>query len=64
MTEEMKMKDYKNKLGKVQSWSKEYASAAEIPDEKIPLEYDFRNLDGLNLLTAPRDQGACGSCFT
>lgn len=51
-------------LQKAQSWAKTYASADEIPDDKLPENYDFRNLDGVDFTNPVRDQGHCGSCYT
>ena len=51
-------------LLKAQSWAKSYASAESIPDDKLPDNYDFRNLDGVDFTNPVRDQGHCGSCYT
>lgn len=55
MTEEAEMKAYKQKIESAQQWQKTYSSAAEIPDDKVPDNYDFRNINGVNLLTETRN---------
>jgi len=57
-------KSYLEALSTAQSWSKLYNSAADIPDDKLPESYDFRNLNGHDLTGPVRDQGHCGSCHT
>ena len=37
---------FKNAVNKVQHWAKKYKTYDEIPDELIPSEYDFRNIEG------------------
>lgn len=51
-------------MSKAQEWQNNYKTAAEIPDEQIPVNYDFRDIDGYNFLTDVRDQKHCGSCYT
>lgn len=55
---------YLKALATAQSWSQLYSSADEIPDDKLPESYDFRNLDGHDLTGPVRDQEHCGSCHT
>ena len=40
-----------------------YQSAAEIPDQEIPDNFDLRNISGVNYAGKVRDQGDCGSCY-
>jgi hypothetical protein len=43
---------------------KQYKTSEEIPDDKLPENYDFRNIGGYDFTGGFRDQKACGSCFT
>lgn len=56
--------EFKKALEKVQSYSKKYKTADEIPDSELPESYDFTNIDGFDFTGPVRDQGACGSCYT
>lgn len=42
----------------------QYASAHDIPDDKLPQSLDWRNYDGYDFTGSVRDQKACGSCYT
>lgn len=55
---------YQKALAAAQSWSQLYSTADEIPDDKLPESYDFRNLDGHDLTGPVRDQQHCGACHT
>lgn len=57
-------KEFDEALKKAQSWAKQYATPDDIPDDKIPDSYDFRDIGGFDFTNALRDQGACGSCYT
>ena len=35
----------------------------DIPDEELPLEWDWRKVNGVNYVNPPRGQGRCGSCY-
>lgn len=39
----------------VQKWQKDYESAADIPDSKLPKHYDFRNVNGFDWTHDIRD---------
>ena len=56
--------EFKSALAKAQTWGKKYKTADEIPDNEIPDQYDFTNIDGYDFTNSVRDQGACGSCYT
>ena len=47
-----------------QGWKKKYTSIEDIPNEVVPNEYDFRNINGYDFTSKLRDQGGCGSCYT
>lgn len=51
-------------MKKAQEWSKNYTSADDIPDHKIPRSYSFKDIDGFDFTQAVRDQKSCGSCYT
>jgi len=57
-------KDFGKTLKEAQSWRNKYNSADQIPDEELPDNYDFRNIDGYDFTNEVRDQGHCGSCYT
>lgn len=42
-------------LEKAQSWARKYPTADEIPDNKIPDSYDFRDVDGFDFTNPLRD---------
>lgn len=42
-------------LKNAQEWSKNYTTADSIPDEKIPKQYSFKNIDGFDFTLAVRD---------
>lgn len=46
---------FKTAINKVQGWSKKYKTYDEIPDELIPAEYDFRNIEGFDFTGQVRD---------
>jgi hypothetical protein len=43
---------------------KKYKTSDEIPDDKVPDHYDFRNIGGYDFTNDLRDQKACGSCYS
>jgi len=43
---------------------KTYAKAEDIPDEQLPKEFTFQDIDGFDFTSVVRDQEQCGSCFT
>lgn len=43
---------------------KEYPDAQSIPEDKLPDNFDWRNIDGVNFTPKHHDQGHCGSCYT
>jgi len=57
--------EYKKKFGQgkefgealeiAQKWQKKYATAAEIPINEIPAEYDFRNINGYDFTSQVRN---------
>ena len=47
-----------------QSARKKYAKAEEIPDEELPANFDWRNIEGYNFAGPVKDQKGCGSCYT
>ena len=47
-----------------QTWQKKYSDAQEIPDEEIPENHDFRNINGYDFTSDILNQGRCGSCYT
>jgi len=49
---------------KAQSWSQVYAKAEDIPDDKIPEQYSFKDIEGFDFTLPVRDQKSCGSCYT
>lgn len=51
-------------MDKAQNFMKKYKHSSEIPDDEIPLNHDFRNIEGFNFLNDVRDQKSCGSCYT
>lgn len=50
-------------LDKARQWSKDYLTADDIPDDKLPSSHDWTNIDGYDFMSPVRDQGDCGSCF-
>ena len=36
----------------------------DIPDDVIPKEWDWRDVDGVNYVSEVRKQAGCGSCYT
>ena len=40
-----------------------YKHPDDIPDEELPLEWDWRKVNGVNYVNPPRGQGRCGSCY-
>ena len=56
--------EFKVALEYAQQWQKKYANSEDIPDEEIPENHDFRNIQGYDFTNPHRDQGACGSCYT
>jgi len=51
-------------MKKAQEWSKNYTSADDIPEDKIPKAYSFKDIEGFDFTLAVRDQKTCGSCYT
>jgi len=43
---------------------KKFAQSSEIPDEDLPENFSWQDIDGYDFTDAPRDQGHCGSCYT
>jgi len=41
---------------KAQSWSQVYAKAEDIPDDKIPEQYSFKDIEGFDFTLPVRDQ--------
>lgn len=56
--------DFVKALEFAQQWQKTYDHADKIPDSELPVEHDFRNIQGYDFLNDHRDQGSCGSCYT
>ena len=56
--------DFKKALAHAQKWHKKYPTADAIPEDEIPKNYTFKNIDGYNFMQPIRDQAACGSCYT
>ena len=46
---------FKGVLTKAQEWAKQYKTAAEIPDDKLPADVDWSNVDGYNFMGEFRD---------
>lgn len=40
-----------------------YTPVDDIPDSEMPKEWDWRDVDGEDYTSPPRDQGNCGSCY-
>ena len=57
-------KIFQQALEKAQHFQKKYEHSSQIPDDELPMYYDYRNLSGFNFLNDVRNQGACGSCYT
>lgn len=51
-------------IKKAQEWSKNYTNADDIPEDKIPKAYSFKDIEGFDFTLAVRDQKTCGSCYT
>jgi hypothetical protein len=51
-------------MAHAQQWMHKYKTSEEIPDEKVPDTYDFRNIEGYDFTGGLRDQAGCGSCYT
>jgi hypothetical protein len=56
--------EFKKVLKKAQHWANSFNSATEIPDDKLPTDLDWSNVEGYNFMGDFRDQGPCGSCYT
>lgn len=57
-------KQFTQVLAKVQKYQKQYKTSEDIAESEIPVQYDFRNIEGYDFTNAVRDQGHCGSCYT
>jgi hypothetical protein len=51
-------------LEEARKYQKKYPSADKIPDEEVPANFDWRNVQGVDFTNIHRDQGHCGSCYT
>ena len=51
-------------IEKARSWKNKYNSNGEIPSDKLPEEWDWRNIGGYDFTGNLKDQGPCGSCYT
>lgn len=56
--------DFTKTLLEAQKWQKKYIHADDIPNDLVPSEYDFRNINGFDFTNEVRQQGPCGSCYT
>ena len=56
--------DFKKALEKAQHFQKKYKHSDDIPLSELPLNYDFRNIEGYDFTAPFTDQKACGSCYT
>lgn len=46
---------FEQALAQAQSWAQNYATADDIPDDKLPESYDYRNINGHDLTNPVRD---------
>ena len=53
---------FEQALSSAQAWAETYLVADNIPDEKLPEAYDFRNINGHDFTNAVRSQEHCGAC--
>ena len=51
-------------LERVQSWRKNFSSAAEITQDSMSESYDLRDVDGVDYMGRQIAQGSCFSCYT
>ena len=58
------MLSYEKALSNARSWAETYQTSDNIPDDKLPSKYDFRNLDGHDFTNGVRNQEHCGACHT
>lgn len=56
--------EFRAVIKNAQKWMNTYKSPDLIPDNEVPLEYDFRNINGYDFTGPLRDQAECGSCYT
>ena len=54
---------FKNAYLEVSKWAKKYKAVEQIPVNEIPMQYDLRNISGIDFTNKVRDQGGCGSCY-
>jgi len=54
----------KDAITKARYWKTKYSRNDEIQNDELPLEWDWRNIDGYDFTGNLRDQGPCGSCYT
>ena len=57
-------KDFEKSLEKARQFQQKYSSADKIPDNELPANFDWRNIDGYDFTNKHRNQGHCGSCYT
>lgn len=43
---------------------KKYEKPEDIPDDELPESFDWRNVKGYDFVAKPKNQEACGSCYT
>ena len=46
--------DFKQTLSDAQKWQKKYVHADDIPNDLVPNEYDFRNINGFDFTNEVR----------
>jgi len=42
---------------------KKYKKADDIPDNEVPINFDWTDIKGVDYTNKPRHQGVCGSCY-
>jgi len=57
-----KQPNFSEALTEAQKYAKKYQDTASIPDSELPLNFDWRNVSGVDFTNPHRDQGACASC--
>ena len=56
--------DFQAALAQARKPQEQYNSAELIPDDHLPEQFDWRDVNGFDFTGKVRDQKACGSCYT
>ena len=51
-------------MTEARKYQTKYTSADQIPDDQVPANFDWRDIQGFDFTNKHRNQGHCGSCYT